>query len=98
MGKVVTAVVVELRAVHRRLLILPCVVKSLMVELEAGCHILFILPGVQEVKKEMIIAMEEVWVVHPRPSILRLGCLPQKQVMVGVKTMGVVGLVVSLLR
>eukprot|EP00957_Ditylum_brightwellii_P134484 10252416-Ditylum_brightwellii.AAC.1 len=35
-------------------------VRAVMVELEAGCHRLFILPGVQDVKKVMRAMMEEV--------------------------------------
>eukprot|EP00957_Ditylum_brightwellii_P079077 6014133-Ditylum_brightwellii.AAC.1 len=52
--KKVTAAMAEVGGGHHRLLIQICVclvwkvVNSLMVELQAGCDILFILPGVQE--------------------------------------------------
>eukprot|EP00957_Ditylum_brightwellii_P109588 8358215-Ditylum_brightwellii.AAC.1 len=61
-----TATIAEVGGSHHTLLILlhTClrwkVVTSLMVEFEAGHYILFILPGVQEVKTEMKTAMEEV--------------------------------------
>eukprot|EP00957_Ditylum_brightwellii_P118117 9008219-Ditylum_brightwellii.AAC.1 len=61
----------EFRAGCHRLLILPCsclmenamtaamVVRTLMVKLESGHYIQFILPGIQEIKKEMQTAMEK---------------------------------------
>eukprot|EP00957_Ditylum_brightwellii_P133271 10162264-Ditylum_brightwellii.AAC.1 len=64
-----------------------------------GWHRLLLLPYIHLMGKVRTLMVElGAGLVHPRPSKLRLGCLPQDQVMAGVKLMGVVGLEVGLVR
>eukprot|EP00957_Ditylum_brightwellii_P170997 13017338-Ditylum_brightwellii.AAC.1 len=76
MGKVMTAAMVEFRAGD------DSYDGRSWSQSSHTAHSASYLPHVKgEVKKEMRTAIEEVYVVHPRPSILRLGYLPQEQVM-----------------